>query len=359
MPDPSRRPPGKKPPQGPPPAADELEQLFADAIAATEDRARKPPKGGRAAPPPQDDEASLRIDVEDTLGLGNGESIFDDLDRELEDALKGEQEGDDSDLDAEMERLLTASLTRDAQDKGLKSVAPEIGDEEILALGDDGAIPLSAAKDMEIERLRVQVAELSRSLSMTELELRTAEDRVQTLEAQVVAATRSQANVTREFEAYRRRMEREREDLHKHAGEKIIKEFLGVFDNLERAMHHAGRDRSSALGQGIDMTLGQLGVSLRRHGVERIEVPPGTPFDPNVHEAMGQDFSDVPAGQVAREMQAGFALNGRLLRAAVVLVSRGPRPGSNPATPPPDAEDRATDHHPAVGSPSVVSEAEG
>lgn len=359
MPDPSKRTPPPRSGKNAPPA-DELEQLFADALAATEERGKKggrpaaktPPKGpvGRVAAV-EDEEASMRIDIDDTLGLGNGLSAFDDLDRELEAALK--DDGEAEDLDAEVEKLLTASLAGEVKGGTVASVAPEIGDDEILAFGDDGAIPLSAAKDMEIERLRSQVGELSRGLSLAELELRTAEDRVQTLEAQVVAATRSQANASREFDAFRRRVEREREDANRHAGEKVIKEFLGVFDNLERALHHAGKDRHSALGQGIDMTLGQLGIALKRNGVERVEARPGAPFDPTIHEAMGQDWSDsVPSGAVVREMQAGFSLHGRLLRATVVLVSRGPRPSSNPSSPALpamlDPEDRATDGFPAV-----------
>lgn len=312
---------------------DELEALFADALAATESRPRK--AGGRKPVDfePSEAEKSLHIEVEDPADdlldhlLDPG---FDDLDRELRDALNVEDHREDG-LDDEVEDLLTRSLTGD--DSGFNgqplSVSADLGDDEILAAGDFGTMSLSEARDQELAVLRAQNAELSRSLSTYELELRTSEERVQTLEAQVVGSQRQVANAAREVDAIRRRAERDREDLQKYAGEKSLKEFLGVYDNLERALAHAGKDRATALGQGVEMTVTQFGASLRRLGAERVDSTPGRSFDPAVHEAMGQDWHpEVPAGAVALEMQAGFTLHGRLLRAAVVMVSRGPKPES-------------------------------
>lgn len=107
----------------------------------------------------------------------------------------------------------------------------------------------------------------------------------------------------------------------------MIKEFLGVYDNLQRALDHAGAERSSPLGQGVEMILGQFMGALKRCGVERVDATPGVPFDPTFHEAVGQEpHAEIETGGIVTEMQAGFVLNGRLVRASMVTVSQGPMP---------------------------------
>ena len=181
----------------------------------------------------------------------------------------------------------------------------------------------SASGSMEAT-LHRRIGELGRTLEDRSAELRSMRDRVGTLNNQLVAANRRGAAISREFETYRRRSERDRDDHKKYAAEKVLKEFLGVFDNLERALEHAGVEHDGPLGQGVSMTLHQFAGALRHNGVERVEGTVGAKFDPVHHEAMGQAFSeDVPAGAIIGEMQAGFTLHGRLLRAAMVTVSRG------------------------------------
>ncbi len=299
---------------------------------------------------------------------------FDDLHRELEEAIDDDEEADEGDLQAEMEKLLAESFgvqgvsdddadlafpnfDDDDDDEHILAEDDEDDDDEVFAAGDDGAAARPVDFREEVEALRSQVVELSRALSMRDLELRTAEDRVDGLEQQVVAAARQSAGVSREFESFRKRAERDREELQKFAGEKVLKEFLGVFDNLERALSHAGHERGGPLGQGVEMTLGQFMVALRRCGAERVPASPGTEFDPQFHEAVGQEHSDeVASGRICHEMQAGFTLHTRLLRASMVSVSRGPLqppPSADPAdsdatipdedevTAPPEGTDRA------------------
>lgn len=284
-------------------------------------------------------------DSQNEMAVGD----FDELDRELQAALADEDDAEEDVLQAAMERLLAESYgVKDAspgEDISLPEIPQQDGDDEILALGDDGAMSLEDVKDAEIASLRAQVTELSRSLTIKDLEIRTQEDRIEGLEQQVVAAARQSAAVGREFESFRRRVEREKEDLKKFAAEKVLKEFLVVFDNLDRAIQHAGDDRSTGLGKGVEMILGQFSTALRRCGVEEVPGGVGEPFDPQWHEAVGQEFSDsIEAGAIAGQMVAGFQLNGRLLRAAMVSVSRGPAPAPEPAeapepeTPAEDAE---------------------
>ncbi|GEM_PF-295685 len=187
------------------------------------------------------------------------------------------------------------------------------------------------------DALRARVAELGRILEERDIELRASRDRINGMNAQLVAANRRGAAISREFETYRKRAERDREDHKKYAAEKVLKEFLGVFDNLERALEHAGVEKDGPLGQGVSMTLHQFGSALAQNGVVRVDGGVGAKFDPVHHEAVGQTFSDdVPLGAIVNEMQAGFTLHGRLLRAAMVVVSRGvegaePPPEESPA----------------------------
>lgn len=185
------------------------------------------------------------------------------------------------------------------------------------------------------EALRTRVANMGRTLEERDVQLRGIRDHVNGLNAQLVAANRRGAAISREFETFRRRAERDREDHKKYAAEKVLKQFLGVFDNLERALGHAGDEKGGPLGQGVSMTLHQFASTLSQNGVVRVESTVGEKFDPVHHEAMGQTFSDtIPTGAIVEEMQAGFTLHDRLLRAAMVTVSRGPEAG-----PPPEVEE--------------------
>lgn len=131
-----------------------------------------------------------------------------------------------------------------------------------------------------------------------------------------------------DLENYRKRAQREKEDLGKFANEGLLRELLPVLDNLERAVAHAretGTGDGSLL-QGVEMTMGQLHKVLDQFGVTGIEAA-GKVFDPAHHEAMGQlESSDLPPGHVVQELQKGYLLNQRLLRPALVMVSKAPAP---------------------------------
>jgi len=128
-----------------------------------------------------------------------------------------------------------------------------------------------------------------------------------------------------DLENYRKRAQREKEDLGRFANENLLREMLPVLDNLERAVAHAretGGDGS--LLEGVEMTLSQLRKVFERSGVTPVEAV-GKPFDPSCHEAMGQLESDeLPPGSVIQELQKGYLLNQRLLRPAMVMVSKAP-----------------------------------
>lgn len=129
-----------------------------------------------------------------------------------------------------------------------------------------------------------------------------------------------------ENENFRRRMQREKEELSKFANESILREILPVIDNLERAVSHAKKTdaNASTLVEGVEMTLNQFQSVLTKFNVLVVEAK-GAPFDPACHEAMGQiERDDCDANTVVEVMQGGYMLNGRLLRPALVMVSKAP-----------------------------------
>ncbi|AMV70785.1 nucleotide exchange factor GrpE [Desulfuromonas carbonis] len=137
-----------------------------------------------------------------------------------------------------------------------------------------------------------------------------------------------------DLDNYRKRAQREKEDLGRFANENLLRELLPVVDNLERAVAHARESGTGdgSLLEGVEMTLGQLRKVFERSGVTAVEAV-GKPFDPSCHEAMGQLESDeLPPGSVIQELQKGYLLNQRLLRPAMVMVSKAPaaeNPGQN------------------------------
>ena len=124
-----------------------------------------------------------------------------------------------------------------------------------------------------------------------------------------------------ELENVRKRAARDVENAHKYALERFATELLAVRDSLEMGLA-AGEDADvESLRQGKEATLKQLTIVMERFGVEEVD-PQGEPFDPAMHEAMTmQESAEVEPGSVLTVFQKGYALNGRLLRPARVVVA--------------------------------------
>ncbi len=131
-----------------------------------------------------------------------------------------------------------------------------------------------------------------------------------------------------DFENFRRRTLKEREEAHNFGYQNLVKELLPTVDNLERAIEHAqqsGDADSEGLLQGVELVRRELLGVLAKYGVIEIEAE-GKPFDPAVHEAMTQTpDASVPENTVVRVFQKGYALRDRLLRPAQVVVSVAPQ----------------------------------
>ncbi len=150
-----------------------------------------------------------------------------------------------------------------------------------------------------------------------------ANNAVSELEAAVKEERNKYLYLYAEFENYKKRAIKERSELMKFGWENIARDILGVVDNLERAVEHMPPSTDANLKTGIEMTVSQFRSVLEKQGVAVIPTE-GAPFNPELHEAMGQEPSTLPAGTMTKTLVKGYTLNGRLLRPAKVVMSSGP-----------------------------------
>jgi molecular chaperone GrpE len=150
-----------------------------------------------------------------------------------------------------------------------------------------------------------------------------------------------------EVENIRKRSEREKEETAKYAITKLARDIVSVGDNFQRAIDAVpagAAERDSALKsflEGVTMTERELLNALDRHGIRRVQ-PLNEPFNPHLHQAVAQvPRTDVPTGTIVEVYQAGYMIEDRVLRPAMVGVAQGgPKPAADPdgAAPPPANE---------------------
>lgn len=143
--------------------------------------------------------------------------------------------------------------------------------------------------------------------------------------AQQLEELRDQAiRVKADAQNVRRRAEQDVEKAHKFALDKFAKELLPVIDGLEKAVESevtAGNEMTP-LREGVEMTLSMFLASIQKFNLEQID-PVGKPFDPTLHEAMSMvEVPNTEPNTVIAAMQKGYTLNGRLVRPAMVMVSK-------------------------------------
>jgi molecular chaperone GrpE len=162
-----------------------------------------------------------------------------------------------------------------------------------------------------------------------------AEDRVAELEAEIAKLKNEVLYAKAETENVRRRLEQQAEDRGKYAVAAIAKDVLSVADNLRRALESVppaareGNDIANTLTVGVEMTERELLNTFERYGIRQVEAH-GARFDPNLHQAMMEvEDASQPEGTVVMVMQQGYQIHDRLLRPALVGVSKG-----GPKTPP-------------------------
>jgi molecular chaperone GrpE len=182
-------------------------------------------------------------------------------------------------------------------------------DEEDLieTLGEEVQLHL----DEERQEKDKEIGELKKKLEEKEKEIKEHHDRLLRLAA--------------DFENYKKRAARDKEDWAKFANEDLLRTILPFIDNLERAINHAQKTSDTGvLIEGVRLTIQQILQSLNKFGLSSFQSV-GKPFDPTVHEAMLVVETDKhEPNQVVEEFQKGYLLNDRLLRPATVSVSKPP-----------------------------------
>lgn len=146
-------------------------------------------------------------------------------------------------------------------------------------------------------------------------QLEQAEAKVQELQDAYLRARAEADNI-------RRRAEADISNARKFALESFASELLPVKDNLERALSVEGGTLDS-LKSGVELTLKQLANVLEKEYIREIDPQPGDKFDPHLQQAMSMVESDQPANTVVSVLQKGYLLHDRVLRPALVMVSRG------------------------------------
>lgn len=157
----------------------------------------------------------------------------------------------------------------------------------------------------------------------------TPEDKLGEVQAEAARMREQLLRTAADFDNFRKRSRREVEEAQRRGRESILKDLLPVFDNLERAASHAENAPDvKSVAEGVRIVAKQFVDTLDRMGIKRIAAV-GKPFDPSVHEAIQQlESTEHPAGVVIAEVQPGYMLGDYLIRAAMVVVSKG-SPGAS------------------------------
>ena len=193
--------------------------------------------------------------------------------------------------------------------------------------GGEGAGSLGRNPELEAALREAEQAVERREAAAAPPDSPSAQEEVENLSAQLVEARDQLLRLQADFDNFRKRALKERNEVLHYGHQNLVKELLSVVDNLERAIGHARTSEGGELGgflQGVELVQRELLGALERHGVGRVEAR-GQLFDPAVHEAMAQmpDASAAP-GTVLEVLQEGYRLRDRLLRPARVVVARPP-----------------------------------
>ncbi len=220
-----------------------------------------------------------------------------------------------------------------SDDKGKFST--NIGDEVINAAlesvrkhsaegkADDAAVEVKVETEVESPASAAGPDEREKELESVKAQLELSQEQGRTSMQRIKDGHEKMLRAVADLENFKKRAAKEKEEQHKFGNEKLLRDLLPVVDNFDRALEHskAGGDLAS-LEKGVLMVRKLFEDTLLKHGVKAFESK-GKPFDPNLHEAMQQvETSDLPPNHVVSELVRGFTLNDRLVRPALVMVSK-------------------------------------
>jgi len=185
-----------------------------------------------------------------------------------------------------------------------------------------GALSKKEHSAPEITALEKRLAEKAAQESDDEgdveapINIADAREQIEDLNARVL-------RLTADYDNYRKRAQRDKEDVRQFANQGLLEKLLPVLDNFEMAIT-AVKEADPSIKDGVQMIYDQLFTVLSDSGMEPIDGM-GEQFDPNLHEALSQEeTSDVKEGTVVQQVQRGYKLNDRLVRPARVVVAKSP-----------------------------------
>ena len=156
--------------------------------------------------------------------------------------------------------------------------------------------------------------------------LKEMEKKIESLEKEAEESHDRLLRVSAEFENYKKRATREMNDFRKFANESFVKAMLPVIDNLDRAIESSNNEKhvDSSMLEGVSMTLKEILKVFEQFGVKRFDSL-GNTFDPGLHQAVMQEETERHAeNSIIKELQKGYMIHDRLLRPAMVIVSKKP-----------------------------------
>mgnify|MGYP002477566354 CR=1 FL=1 len=150
----------------------------------------------------------------------------------------------------------------------------------------------------------------------------TAEDEAIDLSKKIVETENKFLRLQAEFQNFKERTEKEKTDIYKFANERLFVELLGIMDNMERAMDHVEESSVENMLEGLKMIKKSFDDVFEKNSVEGIKSV-GEPFDPELHhEVMSEENEEYDADVVIQELQKGYKINSKVIRPAMVKVSK-------------------------------------
>ncbi len=167
-------------------------------------------------------------------------------------------------------------------------------------------------------------AEEAEEAQETDQDIAKMQQELETARSENAAAADMMLRLAAEMDNYKKRVMKERESLIKYGSQGMLQELLPMLDNFQRAIESANKSKDfDSFLEGVEMIFKQMCEALGRKGVSPIDAV-GETFDPNIHEAVTQVTSEeYPENIVAEELQKGYMLHDRVVRPAMVAVSKG------------------------------------
>jgi molecular chaperone GrpE len=207
----------------------------------------------------------------------------------------------------------------DSKNEALDTAQDTVVDSADIEAGSSGSTPHARTGHTAAQDASSAAADAAEAAG----DIAGAELTVDQLKEELAEAKEAALRALAEAQNARRRAEQEVDKARKFALERFAGDLLPVADNLERALEAAAAaPEANAIAEGVDLTLRSFMDVLGKNGIESVN-PEGEPFDPQLHQAMSMvPNPDMEPNTVMNVMQKGYVLNGRLLRPAMVIVSK-------------------------------------